>query len=408
MGTGVARPGGARRILQIRLVVRLAAVRAARNHRSHFMSRSTTTTRLAGLFAAVALTACGGGGGGGDDGGASPPPPAGGGSGVDANCSAFASGRYRLVNPIATNPAEQITVLDIDTSARTARVNNATTTYTPDGACQYALDESNYRDTLMISPGGAIVLHGQAKDPGRVPQRYVAFGVPDQSHTVSEWSGRWNVAIWRPVAGATVNYVAETGEFTFDSAGQATASLLCNGLAACAASGSLPRMVASASGGFDVTDNGAAAGRAFLYQAATGNVSFVWMASDGRLVTGTPMLALGALPAVGTVTNYREFSFAGNGTVSPLGASDSATVTAIDSGANRFTRQRASDGRLETLRQDQPRDGVRYRAPDGCSGAASPCAEAVQLPLRGLALDLTLSTTTTPGSAFIVVTVPRP
>jgi hypothetical protein len=84
-------------------------------------------------------------------------------------------------------------------------------------------------------------------------------------------------------------------------------------------------------------------------------------------------------------------------------------VTAIDSGANRFTRQRASDGRLETLRQDQPRDGVRYRAPDGCSGTGSPCPEAIQLPLRGLALDLTLSTTTTPGSsAFIVVAVPRP
>ena len=374
------------------------------------MSRSTTTTKLAGLFAAVALTACGGGGGGGDDAGASPPPPppppAGG--AVDANCSAFASGSYRLVNPIATNPSEQIRVLDIDTSARTARLNNATATYTPNGACQYTLDETNYTDTLMISPGGAMVLHGQAKDAGRVPQRYVAFGLPEQTHAVSEWAGRWNVAIWRPVAGATVNYVAESGEITFDSNGQATASLLCNGLAACAASGSLPRMVTSASGGFDVTVNGGAAGRAFLYQAATGNVSFVWMASDGRLVTGTPMLALGALPAVGSVANYREFTFAGNGTVSPLGANDSATVTAIDSGANRFTRQRASDGRLETLRQDQPRDGVRYRAPDGCSGAGSPCPEAIQLPLRGLALDLTLSTTTTPGSASIVVTVPRP
>ena len=377
------------------------------------MSRSTTTTRLAGLFAAVALTACGGGGGGGDDGGASPPPPppppAGGGSGVDANCSAFASGSYRLVNPIATDPGEQIRVLNIDTSARTVGINNATRTYTPAGTCQYTLDETNYTDTLMISPGGAMVLHGQAKDAGRVPQRYVAFGLPEQTHAVSEWAGRWNVAIWRPVAGATVTYVAETGEITFDSAGQATASLLCNGLAASAATGSLPRIATSASGGFDVTVNGGAAGRAFLYQAATGNVSFVWMASDGRLVTGTPMLALGALPAVGTVGNYREFTFAGNGTVSPLGASDSATVTSIDSGANRFTRQRASDGRLETLRQDQPRDGVRYRAPDGCSGAGSPCPEAIQLPLRGLALDLTLSTTTTPGSsAFIVVAVPRP
>jgi hypothetical protein len=374
------------------------------------MRRSTTTTTLAGLFAAVALTACGGGGGGGGDGGASPPPPAppppAGGS-VDANCSTFASGRYRLVNPIATNPGEQIRVLDIDTSARTASINSATATYTPNGACQYTLVETNYTDTLMISPGGAMVLHGQAKDPGRVPQRYVAFGLPEQTHPASEWAGRWNVAIWRPVSGAIVNYVAETGELTFDSAGRATASLLCSGVATCAASGSLPRMATSASGGFDVTDNGAAAGRAFLYKAASG-VGFVWMASDGRLVTGTLQSPLGALPALGSVTNYREFTFVGNGTVSPLAPNDSATVTAIDSGTNRFTRQRASDGRTETLRQDHPRDGLRYRAADGCSGPGSPCPEAVQLPLRALDIDLLLSTTTTPGSAFFTVSVPRP
>jgi hypothetical protein len=83
-------------------------------------------------------------------------------------------------------------------------------------------------------------------------------------------------------------------------------------------------------------------------------------------------------------------------------------VTAIDSGGNRFTRQRASDGRTETLRQDHPREGLRYRAPDGCSGPGSPCGEAVQLPLRALGIDLTLSTTTTPSSAFLDVAVTRP
>lgn len=377
------------------------------------MSQCRTTTMLAGLFAAVALTACGGGGGGGDgDGGGSspppPPPPPAGGTPVAADCSAFASGRYWLVNPYALNPAARTTVLDIDTATSTARDQNGNSIpYSADGGCQYTIDEGDYLDKVMVSPGGALVLHAQAKQAGTAPQRFVAFGLPEQTRTAADWAGRWNVAIWRPVSGSTVSYLAETGELTFDSAGQATASLVCSGLAACASSASLPRMVVSSSGGFDVTDNGAAAGRAFLHQSSSGDATFVWMASDGRLVTGTPRRALGALPALGSVTNYREFTLAGNGTILPL-LSDSVTVSSIDSGGNRFTRQRASDGRTETLRQDFPRDGLRYRAPDGCSGPGSPCGEAVQLPLRALGIDLTLSTTTTPASAFLGVSVTRP
>lgn len=377
------------------------------------MSRSTTTTTLAGLFAAVALTACGGGGGGGDDGGgASPPPPAApppaGGPPVAADCSAFASGRYHLVNPYALNPSARVTALDIDTTAGTARDQNGNTTpYTADGGCQYTIDEGDYLDKVMVSQGGALVLHAQAKQAGTAPQRFFAIGLPEQTRTAADWAGRWNVAIWRPVAGTTLSYVAETGELNFDAAGQATASLVCSGLASCAASGSLPRMTASSSGGFDVTDNGAAAGRAFLYKASSGGAAFVWMASDGRLVTGATHAALGALPAVGSQTRYRSFTLAGNGTLSAL-ANDSVTVTSVDSGANRFTRERASDGRLETLRQDHPRDGLRYRAPDGCSGSGSPCGEAVALPLRALDIDLSLGTATTSGGAFLDITVPRP
>ena len=380
------------------------------------MSRSKTTTMLAGLFAAVALTACGGGGGGGGGSsgggdGVNPPPPApppAGGPAVAADCSAFASGRYRLVNPYALTPAARVTVLDIDTTASTARDQNGNSVpYTADGGCQYTIDEGDYLDKMMVSRGGALVLHAQAKQAGTAPQRFIAFGVPEQTRTAADWAGRWNVAIWRPVVGTTVGYVAESGEMTFDGAGQATASQVCSGLASCGASSLLPRMVASSSGGFDVSDNGTAAGRAFLYKAASGDASFVWMGADGRLVTGTTRQALGALPALGSVTNTREFTLAGNGTISTL-ASDSTTVTAIDSGANRFTRQRASDGRSETLRQDQPREGLRYRAPDGCSGPGSPCPEAVQLPLVPLGIDLSLGTATTPASSFLGVTVIRP
>jgi hypothetical protein len=84
-------------------------------------------------------------------------------------------------------------------------------------------------------------------------------------------------------------------------------------------------------------------------------------------------------------TDFREFNLNGNGTISAL-LDQTVTVTATDATAKTVTRIRASDGRVDPLGYDEPRDGLRYRAANSCtvSGVASNCAGTVQLPLQSL------------------------
>jgi hypothetical protein len=78
--------------------------------------------------------------------------------------------------------------------------------------------------------------------------------------------------------------------------------------------------------------------------------------------------------------------------------------------AKTVTRIRTSDGRVDTLGLDKPRDGLRYRAPNSCTfgGVAGNCSQTVQLVLQGMGITFSVSVGTVPTNAFLSISVNKP
>ena len=326
-------------------------------------------------------------------------------------CAWLRSGKYRMINPNETDPLLKGNVLDLNAATLSAKnPDNSIATLTSDGGCQFTHSEPGATNKVMVSSAGVLVVHSQSTT--NVNTRGVAIGLPEQTLPVSEFAGTWNIAGWDPASGiSTPGYVAQTQEVVINSTGQVTSSTECVGLAPCSAP-STPalRFVANtSSGGFDMIEGGANNGRVYLFKSVAGKAVFVIVANDRQLVIGSPKEALGALPAVGSVSNFREFLSNGSGSIGAL-AENTLTVTAVDTVANSYTRRRTADGRVDTLGVNKPRNGLRYRAANSCTvnGVASNCAEVVQLPLQGMGITLSLSVGNSPTSAFLNVAVIKP
>lgn len=281
---------------------------------------------------------------------------------------------------------------------------------TSDGDCQFSLDEGGAISKVMVSSSGMLVVHSQSKT--LATDRSLTFGLPEQTLPVSEFAGTWNVASWDPNSGiATPGYVAQSQEVALDATGQVTAFSECLGLAACSVgAGPFPRFTANAtSGGFDMIENGANNGRVFMFKTLGGRAAFVFLSTDGQFFIASRKQSLGALPAEGTVSNFRQVTWNGNRTIAAL-SEDSTTVTAIDATAKTTTRLLASNNRVDMLSYDSPRDGLRYRAPNSCTidSAANNCSEVVQLPLQGMGITLSMSVGINPTTAFYQASIGKP
>ncbi|HKW84737.1 MAG TPA: hypothetical protein VJN68_13390, partial [Burkholderiaceae bacterium] len=128
---------------------------------------------------------------------------------------------------------------------------------------------------------------------------------------------------------------------------------------------------------------------------------------EKQFIVAVPKVSL-TLPAVGAASAYREVRLDGNGTInSPV--SDTTSVTAVDTGTKAVTRIRSSDSRVDVLRYDTPRDGLRHRALNDCAvaGVATACAEVVQLP-TGLGVTVSTSVGSNPATAFFNLAVGKP
>jgi hypothetical protein len=325
-------------------------------------------------------------------------------------CAWLKTGKYRIVNPYERDPTLNNALVEIDAVALTASQSGQSVGLTDDGACQFSFTEADgFVNKFMVASAGMLVSYNQYPDG---TQRSAGLALPEQTLPVSEFAGTWNTVGWDPASGiATPGFVAQTGEVTFDATGQITAVSDCLGLAACTSgTAPFPKFVANTtSGGFDMIENGAKNARVFLFKTLAGRAVMVFLSKDGQFIIGSRKVAIGALPAVGTVTNFREFTLNGNGTLSAL-LDESNTVTAIDTTANTATRLRARDSRVDTLSYNKPRDGLRYRVPNSCTvnGVASNCAGTVQLPLQGMGITLSMSVGTNPTSAFMSVSVSKP
>lgn len=331
---------------------------------------------------------------------------------VAAACAWLKNGRYRIINPFETVPRWRAHVLAINAEAATALdQDNATITFTSEGACQYSVSSTDFTTKVMVSSSGVLVMYSQSNTNSAL--RRTAIGLPEQSLPLSEFAGTWNLAGWDPASGIpAAGYIAQTDEVTIDANGAITAHSECVGTAACtSASGPFSSFAANtASGGFDLVASGVAAGRVFMFKTLAGKAAWVLIADDGHFIVATRKETLGALPAVGTATYFREFALNGNGTVSDL-TENTVTVTATDAAAQTITRLRASDNRVDTLGVDYPRTGVRHRALNACTinGVASNCSQLVQLPLQGMGITLSLSVgLTNPSAAFYNISVGRP
>lgn len=329
------------------------------------------------------------------------------------SCAALKSGKYRLINPYETDLAWKYHVVDINAAALTVTTfDGAVVPVTANGECKFTIDGADETNTVMVSPAGVLVVYGQSKV--NAASRWASVGLPEQALPVAEFAGTWNLIDWDPNSGnAIAGYVGAANQATFDSTGQVTASSQCSGLTPCTTnSGPFPRVAATATGGgFDLIENGTTIGRVFLFKAFNGKRAFVAVTNDGEFLIGSRQEAIGTLPAVGDVTNYREFSLNGNGTLSAL-LDETNTVTAVDATAKAATRLRTRDSRVDTIAFDKPRNGLRYRAPNSCTnnvtGAVLNCAETVQLPLQGMGITLSVSVTTSPTGAFLSVSVNKP
>jgi hypothetical protein len=330
---------------------------------------------------------------------------------VAGSCAWLRSGKYRMIDPAETDPKWRTHVLRVDATALSVTDQDGVTlAVTSDGECQFSVDDGEATHKVMVSSAGILVVHSQSKTVAT--DRAVSIGLPEQTLPVAEFAGTWNVASWDPHSGiSTPGYVAQSQEVSLDATGQITAVLECPGLAACsAAPGPFPMFTTNAaSGGFDMIENGANNARVFMFKALSDKAVIVFLDNEGQFFFATRKASLGAVPAVGTVSSFRQVLWNGNGTIAPINE-DMTTVTASDAVARTTTRLLASNNRVDLLTYDLPRNGLRYRAPNSCTinGMASNCAEVVQLPLQGMGVAVTMSVGSSPATAFYQVTVGKP
>ncbi len=148
---------------------------------------------------------------------------------------------------------------------------------------------------------------------------------------------------------------------TLDNRGAFTSALDCGGGLgdSCTADTPFTGLVANVEGGYDVSQGGTVI-RVFPFTAADGSMAAIWVTPDGSgLSINTPANTL-SLPAVGTATPYWNISVGSAGYQSGF-ATESTTVTAINTAAGTYTRTQASDGDSESIVINKPKPGIRYR-----------------------------------------------
>ena len=96
------------------------------------------------------------------------------------------------------------------------------------------------------------------------------------------------------------------------------------------------------------------------------------------------------LPTVGTMNSAWDFTINSTGYASTLGEI-ATTVKAVDTVAQSFTRERASDGRIDGFHINNPRNGMRHRAAGSSLdkfGATVTFSEIISMPLPGTGIGV--------------------
>lgn len=324
-----------------------------------------------------------------------------------SDCPWMKSGRYRVLGLY-------------ETEAATVTINAANLSGTdpggvpfamaPNGDCQYTIDEPDWTTRVIASSSGVLLASGQSKTVAT--DRSLEIVLPEQTLPLSELAGTWSAASWEPVSGSTTQFVARMAEITFDATGQVTSLLNCVGLAPCVPrSPPLSRFVVNTTvGGFDeILPGGAPWSRMFGFKTLAGRAVLVVLTPEFQYIVATRKQPI-PLPAVGALTRYRQAQANGDRTIDDL-VNDSITVNSIDTNAKTATRSRGSDGRVDTLFYDKPRDGLRHRVANSCTtnlGAPANCSEVVNLQMQGMGFRVATSVGSNPANTFFNIQFNKP
>ncbi|RDK05047.1 hypothetical protein [Cupriavidus lacunae] len=300
---------------------------------------------------------------------------------ASATCATFRSGKYQKADLTANN-VQRFTV-DAVKLTRTNDTTGAVEQFQANDteACRFG----NADARLLVSKSG-ISLERRAGASSLV--------IPDQTIPLSEIAGDWvALGFERPDGGGTL--APGLIKFTVDSAGKFVSAADC-GLSACSPwpAGDLPAVSVNADGGFNLKDSTGSA-RAFAFKGVDGSIAVVIVHQGGFMIAKRPTPR--ALPAVGAVSSYWDAVINLNGGTDISEYSN--TVTAVDTAANTYTRQR-NDGRIDFWRNNVPSNGLRYRP------AAPNAAEVIGMNVANTGMTVAISVN--PANSFYDISIDRP
>jgi len=324
-----------------------------------------------------------------------------------SNCAALRSGNYRVVSPLpGGGAASQSSLITVDAATLTITfANGSSASWTANGACRF-LGAGGLGDVL-VSPAGVLAIRNTS-NAGATYRLVVGF--PEQSHTLAELAGTWNVVGMEPNA-ARSGYTGIAATAALDAAGSFGAVTWCQndttwsvtGADCSAVTSPVPSLRVNSSGGFDEVDPSATPvnGRTFVYRAGSGELMMVNVGDDGSFQFRTKQ-RVNPLPIVGSVGRRADF-YIDSTFVSPTAvASAINTVISVDTAAGSWVRNltdaNGNGGNLQTLFVNKPRNGYNFRP------QTMAVREWTSLGLRGMGASATLF----PGPKWFDFTVAQP
>lgn len=314
-----------------------------------------------------------------------------------SNCPALRSATYRIVTPDAGKTlSAQFGKVTIDASTLALVYSNGSTdTWVANGACRF-LGNGGTSDIVVSQAGVAVVRYLDAA----TGTYKLAFGFPEQAHTLAELEGSWNTAglQYDPTSAA---YIGSAATGTFGADGSLSSVSVCEdaatwSVASCVTvTSGLPSFRINVDGGFDVVDPDTTVnGRTFAYRSGSGDLMMMHVDGDGSFEVRTRQRS-NELPAVGLVRTNWDLIL-NNKLLAPPALSQSMnTITAIDATTSSFTRLAktvgGTDEHYETVDANSPRDGYSFRPAATVTGTDGVTVVQVRewtnLGLRGMGLN---------------------
>jgi hypothetical protein len=314
-----------------------------------------------------------------------------------SSCAALRSGTYRVMMPTPNATlADQFGTLTVDASNLHIVYSDGSAgqwTAHATEACRFT-DETGKSD-IVVSQAGVIV--GRSNE-GSTFRPIVAF--PEQTHTLAELAGTWNVIGVNPDDADTA-YTGVTATGTLDATGNLSAISVCLNestwdVSTCVAqTGPQSTRAIDSAGGYDVVEPGGhVSGRGFVYRAGGGELMRVEVYDRGDFSVWAKQRT-SDLPTSGRVNTTWDIRYSNQLLATPAVSESTNTVTTVDATAGSFVRLAktvgGTDEHLETVVLNDPRAGFNFRAAatvTGTDGTTSvPVSEWTNLGLRGMGLN---------------------